>query len=41
MYIPELFFRLEWLKMDILDVLAMRAIDRDRGRLYQPRLAIL
>jgi len=41
MYIPELLFRLEWLQMDVLDELAVRAVDRDRCRLNHVRLAIL
>ena len=41
MYIPELFFRLEWLEMDVLDELAMGTVDRDRCRLNQVQLAVL
>jgi hypothetical protein len=41
MDIPELFFRLIRLEMDVLDVLAMRTMDRDRRRLNRIRLAIL
>jgi hypothetical protein len=41
MHIPELFFRHEWLKVDVLYVLAMRTMDRDRCCLKHFQLAIL
>jgi hypothetical protein len=41
MYVPELFSRLEWFKVDVLDKLAVRTMDRDRCRLNHVRFAIL
>lgn len=41
MYIPKLFFGLKWLKMDVLDILAMRTMDRNRCGLNRVRLAVL
>jgi len=41
MHIPELLFRLKWFKVDILYVLAMRTMDRDRCCLKHFQLAVL